>query len=343
MREAFFFDHSGIFPGRALRCAAALFLLLIYGEWSGDPKSVLFSVVGAFVVGFAPLRPLGGSHATPMLWASWGTALATGLGMLAGHTVGGSAAALFFAGLCFGLMSGLGSATAWVALQCLVFLIVLGLPYPADLHTVLVRSVQVLTGGLLQLLVLSFFRVAGHFQGEDPWLHPINHVMRAARARARALRRRPAKEPAAWAYGLRMGLALVAAFLIVTRLNFPRSPWVMMTVALVFRQDLQQTLTRGMARCAGTLLGGAVATAVVALAQPGAAVLSLLTVISGFLAYLFVYANYAICSVFITGFVVFLLSFEGLPGLPLVHWRIVATLFGGALALLAWFPWRARE
>jgi Fusaric acid resistance protein-like len=340
LRDSFRFDPNGLLTGRALRCSVALLLLLLLGYFLGEPKLILFPVVGAFVVGFAPLKAMGGSHATPMLAAAVGMALTSWLGALAGATTFGSIAALFLAGQAFGLMSGLGSATNWVSLQCLVFLVLLGLPYPADGRTMALRALSVLGGGLLQMCLLSFFRVVGHFEGDDRWLHPVGHMAWAAKARMRALRRQPLHGFAAWEYGFRIAMLLIAAYGIGRWFDLPRYPWALMTGAIVFRPDFRQTLTRGLARCIGTLLGAAVATAVVALCQPGAGVLCVLVVVSAFFAYQFLYANYAVCTLFITGFVVFLLSFEGLPGLEMVHWRIVATLLGGALAFLAWVPWK---
>ena len=119
-------------------------------------------------------------------------------------------------------------------------------------------------------------------------------------------------------------------------LAVPNGYWVPMTALLVLKPDFQQTLSRGIARVAGTLAGAAVATLLATLLRPGPVTLAALVVLFAWLCYTLVRVNYAVYAVCITSYVVFLLSFMGLPEKQLVVHRAINTFVGGLVALLAY-------
>ncbi len=148
-------------------------------------------------------------------------------------------------------------------------------------------------------------------------------------------------------HALRYGLALGLATLAYKVLSVPHGYWLPLTVALVLRQDYATTLTRGVARFAGTLGGAALATLVVWLAHPSPNVLNVLAVGASWLCFSLLLANYAIFSLGVTLFVVFLITSSGSdPGGVLSLERLLATLLGGVLALgvsLLWPQWQAPQ
>jgi uncharacterized membrane protein YccC len=245
------------------------------------------------------------------------------------------------ASLVTGILSSVGPGTAWISLNCLVFFLVLGLQIPAPPAEALYHSLLVLAGGLLQCLLLTFFYYARRvlkLHHPDPWFMNGRELGRSARHAMRNFFRGPKEGREAWLYGLRIMITLLAGFALARALHSPRGSWIMMTSALVLKPDLSQTLTRGLGRFAGTLVGGMLATSLVILLQPTHYALSAFMIAAAFAAYLFFYVNYALATVCITSYVVFLLSFEGLPGPEIAYQRVLATFLGGLLALVAHLP-----
>ena len=114
-----------------------------------------------------------------------------------------------------------------------------------------------------------------------------------------------------------------------------------MTALLVLKPDLQQTLVRGFARIAGTLIGAAIATLIAATLRPQPPALAALVIASAVLCYVLLNVNYAAYAIAITAYVAFLLALVGLPELVVVRARVLNTALGGLCAFLGHFLLRA--
>jgi len=145
-------------------------------------------------------------------------------------------------------------------------------------------------------------------------------------------------------HAVRCGVCIAIALALSHALPLSRGYWMPMTVAIVLKPDFGATWRYGLLRVAGTLGGLLLTTAVlhfggvdnfwVALALMAAlcfAFRELATV------------HYGIAVVCLTGTVVILLSFYGIPAATSVQARAVDTLLGSALALLAYFAWPTWE
>ncbi|MDH6141615.1 MULTISPECIES: FUSC family protein [Kitasatospora] len=141
-------------------------------------------------------------------------------------------------------------------------------------------------------------------------------------------------------HAVRLSGVVTTAYLLAKLTGLHHSYWAAMTAAMVIRPDFRQTYSRGMARVLGTLTGVVVATAVVELAHPNQWVSCALAVLFMSFAYLLLRTGYAVITTFVSGYVVFLLSLE--PGSAFANaWeRVLMTLLGGAVALVAYalFP-----
>ncbi|MGW5402362.1 FUSC family protein [Streptomyces sp. NPDC003952] len=126
-------------------------------------------------------------------------------------------------------------------------------------------------------------------------------------------------------------------------LPFGHAYWAPMASVMVMRPDFTQTYTRAVARFGGTLVGVALATAVVQLAHPGMYVSGLLAVISAGLMYTFIRTGYAVSMVFVSAYVVFLLGMGGLRWDQTVPDRVMLTLIGGVLAMISYAVYPAWE
>ncbi|MEP6917943.1 MAG: FUSC family protein [Acidobacteriota bacterium] len=147
-------------------------------------------------------------------------------------------------------------------------------------------------------------------------------------------------------HALRLAVTLAIATAFERVLAVPRGYWVPLTTALVLRPDFHDTFARGAARIAGTLLGAGGATIINQLIHPGPMALTALVLGFVWAGYALVRASYALFTVCITGYVVFLLMLAGIPELSAATYRVVYTIAGGALALGAyavWPTWAANE
>ena len=142
-------------------------------------------------------------------------------------------------------------------------------------------------------------------------------------------------------YALRMAIAVSVAALAARALHLPRGYWVTVTVVIVLQPHAGATLRRALTRAIGTVLG-ATAAALLAplLHRPILTVLVLFALAVG--AVVVRKKSYALFGVFVTP--LFVLMAESATGdFSLTKTRVIATLLGGAVALLAahflWPSW----
>ncbi len=145
--------------------------------------------------------------------------------------------------------------------------------------------------------------------------------------------------------GLQHALRLAAVVTLATAITdvskFGRGYWVALTAVLVLRPDFSTTFTRGVARAAGTLIGVGVATTIAVLANPHGWALVGIVAVAAWASAAVISASYAVFSATITALVVFLLA--GIDQHPVVagRERLVATVVGAGIALLAYAAWPA--
>ncbi|MGZ3625047.1 MAG: FUSC family protein [Ktedonobacteraceae bacterium] len=150
---------------------------------------------------------------------------------------------------------------------------------------------------------------------------------------------------ATFRHAMRLGVALALATALYRLLPFPvgRGYWIPLTVLLVLRTDFASTFTRGLARLLGTILGAVLAVLLASFIGPTQGLLVIFVAVSAFVAFSFLFANYAIFSIFITMEIVFLLAFV-IPQTSMNALdRAVDTTIGGILALIMYIVWPTWE
>ncbi|MFI6153679.1 FUSC family protein [Kitasatospora sp. NPDC051170] len=166
---------------------------------------------------------------------------------------------------------------------------------------------------------------------------PLSRMLPVA---LRAVRRQLRPRSAVFQHAVRLAGVVTLAYLLARLAGFEHGYWAPLTAAMVMRPDFAQTYSRGVARLAGTVVGVSVSTLVVQLAHPGQWVLAALAVACIGAAYLTLRTGYALMTVGISSYVVFLLGLQ--EGNPLVtaFERVGLTLLGGSVALLVYalFP-----
>jgi uncharacterized membrane protein YccC len=145
-------------------------------------------------------------------------------------------------------------------------------------------------------------------------------------------------------HAVRCGVCVAIALALSHALPLSRGYWMPMTVAIVLKPDFGATWRYGLLRVAGTLGGLLLTTAVLHFGGVGNfwIALSLMAVLC-FAFRELATVHYGIAVVCLTGLVVILLSFYGIPAAASVQARALDTLLGSALALLAYFAWPTWE
>ena len=144
-------------------------------------------------------------------------------------------------------------------------------------------------------------------------------------------------------HAARLSAALVVAGIVYRGLSLGRGYWVPLTVLMVLKPDYGTTVTRGIARAAGTMAGVIVAWLVVTLFSPPADAIVVLLVLLAGAAYAVFPANYALFSLLLTVLIALLAEFSGGSPVGVLLDRIIDTAIGTAIALGAIMLWPTRE
>ena len=312
------FDWSRAQPRAALLCLPAIALPLALGIGLGRTRAGMMCAAGAFSVGFGSFQQLRQSRRLPMLVAAAGICLSSWIGTWGGLSPGVAIALAGVWGAAAGAAAVTSPGASWLALQCLIWLVI-STAYPAHGQAALLRGSCALAGGLFQMLVVwTGWWLGGRIPpAASTPLTPMENLARVRTWRA-----------------IHSGLILVISVALAHTVRLGNSYWIPMTAAIVTRPAFRQTVERGLARTVGTMAGAAIATLATSALHPRLLVLSVLVLVFAAGGYLLLFVNYAAFAASITAYVVFLLSMAGAPERTLVEHRLLSTLMGAALAWL---------
>jgi hypothetical protein len=337
------FSDSIVFDWRAQSFRADLIFILPIaiclglGLGLGHPGAGLIAAGGAFTVGFGAKQHIDDSQFLPMILVTLGTGAATFLGMVAGHT--NFVLVLMAAGAAFvyGMLSLRQAGLSWVGQQFLVFLLVAS-GFPFSPRAAAVRSSLVMAGGALQIISSSILlRLMKELRADllkvARYLREEHQALRSSvEQAARSLVKRDSP-PSAVPYALRLAITLGVSTEIYRHFGFANGYWIPMTALLVLRPGLTDTVSRAIARTAGTLAGAMMASYALAHLSPTPFTLALLTLLFAWLAYSLNNVNYGLFTLCLTAYIVCLLALNSLPGNEVAYHRAISTIIGGSLAL----------
>jgi hypothetical protein len=146
-------------------------------------------------------------------------------------------------------------------------------------------------------------------------------------------------DSAAFRHAIRLAVAVAIASIVYHVFHFSRGYWIPMTALIVLRPEFYETFARGIARISGTLLGAGLASAIVHLLHPPGAAIAALLLVSVWGCYAMFRVNYAVFTVCLTAYVVFVLRLSGIAELTAAGARIAYTVEGGVLAILVYLVW----
>jgi hypothetical protein len=325
--------------------AAAVGICLFVGVGLGHPGGALIAGGGALTTGLGANQRISDSRVLPMVFAVLAMASATLVGTMAGHRGYALVAASAVAAAIYGVLTIRNAGVAWVGQQAAVTLFVAS-AFPMGPRGALERMGLIAAGGALQVVMTTAGLKLLPQLRTDLLAIPRTVYTSMVEQREEFLRRiaelplaLPAPDrAAAGAYALRLLVTVVVASEVYRRLGIQSGYWVPMTALLVQKPAFYETLERGLMRVAGTICGATVATLLVReLALHGSFgpwSLAGLTMFFAYWTFATLSVNYGLFSLFMTSYIVFLLSLNAIPGPEIAHRRAACTALGAGIALV---------
>jgi hypothetical protein len=323
-----------------LQSVIAVAVALVVGKLSGHASAGAIAAGAAFTIGFALFHEALASTLLSMAVLTLGIASGTLAGSLGAEIPALVLALAILAAFNYGLLAELGTTSNWIGQQCAVFVVIASY-FPLGVHYAVGRTEMVLAGGGLQMLSYTAFHV-----------HRLHPRALAARPpvlpllRARALRiLKQVRADLTWgssmvSYILRLVLAVGLSSAIYQAFHIRNGYWAPMTALLVLKPQWSNTLSRGIARLAGTLLGAGVALMFAVWVPLPAWLTFVLCVAAAWGCYATQAVNYALFSFSITLYIVFLFRFGGFSDRSAAHLRLLNTAIGGGIALAIDLLWK---
>ncbi len=297
-------------PAGASARIPAIAVCLATGLVTGHTLASVLAAGGALTVGFGAPLDLRGSRSLLLAATSVGIGASAVAGSLAAPHVSSAALLAGALGLLCALAASRSAGAAWLALQC-GLAGVIAMSFPASITGAANRDLQIVVGGFAQTAVLLV----------------------VARLAAHRLPRPPPPDAFAPRYAIELALALAVATVGERALALPNGYWAPMTTLLVLRPGGAQTMSRTVARVAGTVAGAGLASIVLVELHPARDALAILIAIAAFGSYLFQQATvWPLLCVRDRLRGVFTLSLAGQSEKEVAIARVVATGFGGGIA-----------
>jgi hypothetical protein len=318
----------------------AVAIAMLLGWLTGHTSAGAIAAGSAFTVGFAVFHEALASVLLSMTLTTLGIASATLAGSLGAPWTPVVLVVIFIAAVNYGLLAGLGPTEGWIGQQSAVFVIVASY-FAQGPHYAVGRTLMVLAGGGLQIAVFSLFHVLRAKPHEARVPRRREQIPRRLRELMRCLRDELTLRGDTAEYVARLALVLLTSTAIYRYFHVRNGYWIPMTALLVLKPQWAHTLSRGIARMVGTVAGAGIALVLAKLLPFPAMVLPVLVVVSAWGCYAMQAVNYALFSVFITLYIVFLFRFGGFSQTAAAHIRLVNTIVGGSLALAIDALWKA--
>jgi hypothetical protein len=316
----------------------AVGLCLAIGIATGHPAAGMIAAGGAMTTGFGAKQNIEGTPLLPMLFVTLGMSVSTFLGMVAGHGDYWLVIIASLFGFGYGMLTSRPAGYGWVGQQCVVTLLVAS-AFPFSPRDAAVRASLIAAGGAVQLLcsaviLKAFSQLGGHVRELARHIRNEELALRATYLGAlHSVRLREWRQSAV-PYALRLAVVLAVSTEVYRQLHFASGYWIPMTALLVLRPGvIADTVNRALARTVGTMAGAMLSSLFLVYVHPAPATLAVLVMLFTWLAYSTLNVNYALFSVSLTSYIVFLLSLAGIPGSVIAWRRTVCTMLGGSLAL----------
>jgi uncharacterized membrane protein YccC len=167
----------------------------------------------------------------------------------------------------------------------------------------------------------------------------LNRPLARLRADAEQLRANISLHSPAGRHALRLAVVVLVAEAISTHLPLHRGYWMVVAAATVLRPEFGATFTRGTERFLGAALGVGLAGAIAVIFNPSGGTTVVIVGLMAWAGYSIFPASFAIGFGFITSLVVFLINVISPDTLATAGARLLDTIIGGTLGLIAYAVW----
>ncbi len=136
-------------------------------------------------------------------------------------------------------------------------------------------------------------------------------------------------------HALRMSITLSLTYLILNLIHFSEFGiyWILLTILVILKPGFGMTKERNLQRIIGTIIGGVLG-AVILMLIPDMTTRFIILIFFFLIAYSLFRVNYIIAVIFMTPYVLILLSFTGVNTLEIAKERVIDTLLGGTIAFV---------
>ncbi|TNG88480.1 FUSC family protein [Testudinibacter aquarius] len=303
-----------IYWREAILCVPAIIVVLAFSSLL-NPIMAVVMISTAFSVGLGASHTLCSMRWGAMIVAVAGMALAAFAGSLLG----------FYPSVVIVITALLAAACAaiasydnnwwWVMLQIIIAFLVASY-FPNHLEHAALRTVFVLLGGALQIgCTVLLARLIPNIAAPLPTTNPLagNLSLRFVCAGA---------------------IAVALALYTAQSISLKNDYWAPMSALLILRPTSQDSLKRGINRLTGTVIGCCIATLIIYLFHDNFVILLISLVITVGLAFAMQRAHYGVYSGTVAATIVFLIAVGHGDPIATTEHRLIATLIGGAIAII---------
>jgi hypothetical protein len=327
--------------GAGLQLIIAIAIALLVGHACGHPSAGAIAAGAAYTVGFAIFHETLASALLSMALLTLGIASATLVGSFGAEWTPIVLLLTLIAAINYGLLAGISATAGWMGQQCAIYVIVSSY-FPMGPKFALGRTGMVLAGGALQMLIFTLFHRARH-PAVESIAPPLHHRLKSRiLALWQQLRTETHLHSDTAAYTVRVAITLLLCTELYRHFHVRNGYWSPMTAIVVLKPKWTNTFNRSTARLAGTMVGVAIAFLLAqVLPNPDPMLLLFaLVLLCAWGCYAFQAVNYAVFSLFVTLYIIFLFHFGGFSQRSAAHIRLFNTALGGAVALSIDIIWK---
>jgi uncharacterized membrane protein YccC len=172
----------------------------------------------------------------------------------------------------------------------------------------------------------------------DSVLNTVEHWARISKLRANL-----SFQSTVFRHAVRLAISIAAGDAIGRAIDFERTYWIPMTIAIVLRPEFSATYSRGILRVLGTLAGLLLATGLFHGLVTGRGEEIVLMAIFVFLLRWIGPANYGVFVTALSAFIVLFIAITGVAPATVIQARASNTIIGGLIALAAYALWPTWE
>ncbi|HWD74147.1 MAG TPA: FUSC family protein [Solirubrobacteraceae bacterium] len=203
----------------------------------------------------------------------------------------------------------------------------------------LIRRLSALSGQLRAISSLAPDAMTGGGLRSRRPVRRTDRPVERVRAHLAELRANASLQSPAGRHAVRLAVIVPVTELLARELPLSRSYWVVVAAATVLRPEFGATFTRGTERAVGTTVGVGLAGAIAVLLHPAGGVTVAIVGLLAWAGYATFPASFATGFAFITAVVVFLLNAVSPDTLATASARLLDTLIGGTIGLIAYALW----